>query len=316
MTVQSSELISNTMRLQNREFVYTAKFRIKCSRRDMSAYAVVSGAVFAGPHPFPAYFSTYSLSGVSDASSFMQSCDVQPLSDEDSSVFIANATWSPIKDSESDDDHTSRENPLNRAPIYSLEWEEVSRPVENAWNQVDLPGVTDFFGLPRATDTFGPIQNAAGQEPSTPILKSKRIPVIVVEKNYATLDAINAVEKEFGDSLNDATFNTYKKGECAFRGIRASKPKFEGGVAYYTGTIRIACQVGGWNYEMVNRGWSFLNDDGDLQEATFKGENGEVVPVAEPINLAIDGKRLEDGKIGTVIDYRLSPFKNYSELGI
>lgn len=309
MAVTKCELVNNSLRLSGREFVYSARFRITSDTRNMAAYDVLNGATSSTPNPFPSYFATYSLLGDSDPSAFMQEVDIQQIDDNNTSVWMATATWSPIKGADNADGHTSRQNPLLRPTIYSREWEEISIPVERGWNEQALNGIG------RAADTLGPIQNAAGQEPSTPIMKTKRIPVIVAEKNYANLAAIDAIETTFGDSLNDATYQGYAAGECLFRGISASRPKYEGGTEYYTGTIRIACQKGGWSYEMVNRGFKFL-DGGELKEATIKDTLGQEVPVTEPVNLELDGSRTADGAVGTVINYRHRPEVDFSTIGV
>ena len=207
MSVTDCMCIKNGMQLVNREFVYTAKYRIKTNDRSMTGHQVLSGATLVGPHPFPSYYATFVLFGDSDANAFMK----QPTIDQDEengSVWIATATWSPIKGEEESDEHTSREDPLLRPVIYSREWEEIQIPVEQGWNKEELPGIE------RDAETLGPIENAAGQEPSTPIMKSKRIPVMIAEKNYATLAEIDAIEQTYGDTLNNATYATYAKGEC------------------------------------------------------------------------------------------------------
>ncbi|MEM8668722.1 MAG: hypothetical protein AAGG48_14475 [Planctomycetota bacterium] len=309
MTVQSCHLVRNRFRLVNREFIYYGKYRIETDDRSQSAYEVLSQATLSLPDPFPDYFATYSLYGTSDPSAFMQEADCDAQDDKTTSIWIANAVWSPIRNTEASDTHTSRSNPLSRPVIYSREWEEISVPVEKGWNNEALTGIS------RAADTEGPIQNAAGQEPSTPILSTKRIPVIVAKKNYATLNEIDAIESTYGDSLNTGTFGAYSAGECLFRGITASQARYEGGVQFYTGTTRIACQKGGWSYAMVNRGYKFL-DSGVLTEATALDDSGNEVPVAEPINLELDGSRTPDGSIGTIINYRTKPRISFSGIGV
>ena len=309
MAVTSCKIIWNNFRLVNRESIYTAKYRIISDTRNMSAYTVISQATSSTPDPFPAYFSTYNLLGESDPSAFLKEATCDPLDEENSTHFIGTAIWSPINGEEETDPHTSRENPLARPTIYWREWEEINVPVEKGWNNPALPGIN------RPADTLGPIQNAAGQEPSSPIIKSKRIPVMVAQKNYATLAQIDAIQQTFGDSVNDSTYANYPQGEACFRGITASRPQYEGGVRYYTGTIRVAFQKGGWDYEMVNRGWKYLLG-GELREATVADQNGNQVPVAEPINLEIDGSRTPDGQIGTIINYRHRPRVDYNAMGV
>lgn len=309
MSVTDCMCIKNGMQLVNREFVYTAKYRIKTDDRSMTGYQVLSGATLVGPHPFPSYYATFVLFGDSDANAFMKLPTIDQ-DEENGSVWIATATWSPIKGEEESDEHTSREDPLLRPVIYSREWEEIQIPVEQGWNKEELPGIE------RDAETLGPIENAAGQEPSTPIMKSKRIPVMIAEKNYATLAEIDAIEQTYGDTLNNATYATYAKGECCFRGINASKPKYEGGKRYYTGAIRIACQRGGWDYEMVNRGFKYL-DGGELKEAqVLDPTTNEKVPVAEPINLELDGSETPAGQTGKIINYRHRPYTNFGALGV
>lgn len=310
MTVLSCSCTDNSLRLQNREFIYSATYRILTDDRAMAAYNVLDGAALSSPHAFPSYFSTYALFDDADASSFMKDVTIDQDA-KNATVWTATATWSPIKGASEADAHTSRTDPIIRPVIYSREWEEIQIPVEEGWNQEGLPGIG------RTANTFGPIQNAAGQEPSTPIIKSKRIPVVVAKKNFTTLDEIDQLERNFGDSLNDRAYLGYAKGECLFRGMSVSEPKFEGGTSYFTAVIRIACQRGGWNYEMVNRGWKYLDIAGELAEAKVKDpDTGENVPVSEPINLELDGTRTPDGSIGTIINWRHHPYVNFDQIGV
>lgn len=309
MTVIRCELVTNDVQLASREFTYSGKFRITTDDRSMSAFDVLNQATLVGPNPFPAYFATYLLYGISDPSAFMQAADCRQLSDNEASTWIANATWSPIKDNEETDDHTSRENPLNRPVVYYREWEEISVPIEKAWNETALTGIG------RAVETLGPIQNAAGQEPSTPIMTTKRIPIYVAEKNYATQAEIDDLERTYGNTLNNGNYGQYSAGECLFRGVSSSKPRYEGGQRYFTGTIRIAAQRGGWTFAMVNRGFKVL-EGGVLKEATVQDKNGKQVPVSEPVNLELDGSKTPDGQIGTIIDYRLQEKTDFSAIGV
>lgn len=308
MSVVSSSLINEWSELSDRVRKYYATYDVVTDDRDMSIKDAVAGAQSASPDAVPAYFATYSLLGDTDVNAFCQTIKGKRKSPADVTRITVDVEWFPITGDPSNTT-TNSDNPLTVPIEQWVEWEEIQVPVDEGWNEEALTGIS------RAADILGPIQDAAGGEPSAPIMKAKKIPVLATQKNYATWQEITAIALTFADSLNDATFYGAPEGEALYRGAEISRRQYAGGTSYYTGVHRVAFLGGGWSFAMVNRGWAYL-DGGVLKQATIKDSDDNDVPVSSPINLELDGTRTADGDVGTIIHYRTSPKLAFSGIGI
>jgi hypothetical protein len=308
MAVIKSELINERSELVDRQKRYYATFKITTDSRGMTCKAAYAAAQSATPHPVPAPYSTYSLLGDTDVNAFCQTIKPKRKSEKDATHIVVDVEWFPIVGDPANA-FTSEDNPL-AVPIERwVEWEDIQVPADEAWNEEELPGIG------RNADTLGPIQDAAGGEPSAPIMKTKKIPVLCLQKNYATLGEITALALTFADALNSATFYGAPERTALYRGAEISRPQYAGGTTYHTAVHRVAFLGGGWSFAMVNRGWAYL-ESGNLVQATIKDQDDNDVPVTSPINLQLDGTRTPDGQIGTIIHYRTSPKLAFSGLGI
>lgn len=310
MSVVSSHAIDDSASIQDGKISHAAKFRVKTDAPDDPAIVAIVGSQSALPDPTPAYFSTFALNGSADANAFCKSIKAtRARADSDRRTWLVDVSWSPLEGQDASDDTTSEDDPLLKPVKYWVEWEEIQVVVEEAWNVEALPGIS------RSPDTKGPVQNGAGQELSSGLTRPIRVPVLAAQKNYATLQEIIALGLSFDDSVSSDEYYGADPGKSAFRGIECSQPQYGGGIEYYSGIIRVAFREDGWNIPIVNRGWKYL-DAGKLKEATVKNADNEDVPVAEPINLELNGTRTADGSVGTVINYRVSREIAYSGLGI
>lgn len=308
MSVISSNLLDDWGSLRQGNYTHGARYDVETNDHTDAAVAVIVQSQSALPDPVPAYMSTFALNGSADASAYCKSIVARRHASK-RTKWTVEVEWSVLEGDDPANDVTSQDDPLTVPVKYWLEREEFQEPLTEAWNETALPGIG------RSIDTLGPIQNAAGQEPSSAYMRTVRVPVLVAQKNYATLQELITLNRNFDDAISSDVFYGAPAGEAIYRGTEISQPQYAGGTQYYVGTTRVAFREGGWSLPLVNRGWKFLSG-GQLQEATTKDADGNQVPVSEPINLELDGSRTPDGQVGTTILYRVNRKVAFSGLGI
>lgn len=317
MAVSSCTLIDDGCDLDSEgNFTHWAQYRVICDSRQDTGLEVLLGAALSSPDPIPSFKTSFSLNGSSDPNAFAQSFKAKRENVKDAAArWIVDVSWSP-SNGDPDDDWTTSEDPLSRPPRINIDAEEVQVIVEEGWNEEALTGGS---GGGRAADTFGPICNAAYQEPGTPLVQPRRIPVLVFRFNVADLSDVVTLINTYEDRLNSDTFYGAPEGTCLVRSIVGSDDMFAGETHYREVEIRIAIFDQGWSYAMVNRGYEYLLDSGDswsLVMARKADEEGVLQLVTEPVNLELDGTRTPDGEIGTIIHWRTRPKVAFSGMGI
>ena len=315
MAVLSSHCVATSGSLGGQgEFTHSAVYRVVCDNRTMTAMGVLFGAATASPDPIPSWKASFALFGDSDPNAFANKFTASyEKADGSNRIWSVSVEWGPAADP--DDDWTNDQDPTLRPVRIDGDEEEVQEICEEGWNEEALTG------LSRAADTYGPIQNAAGKEPGTPLMKAVRIPVLVFRKNFknggtSALAQIMTLATNFVDKLNNSTFYGAPEGKAIVRSIRPSEEMQAGGVKYREATIRVAFYDKGWSFPMVNRGYEYLNSSGDLTLATKPDDTGAEQLVSEPVNLELDGSLTADGAVGTVINWRTSEKVAFSGLGV
>lgn len=307
-TVTECKLIDDTAGSSNGDATYTLKFRAKTDDREMPAALVYYGAQAALPDPAPVYYSTLAVNGFTDYNVFCKELDIKRAKQDGSQgrTWIITCGYKVMEPG--DREQTSDEDPLTEPVRRWIEWEDIQEPVEEARNVEALTGIS------RAADTLGPMQNAAGGEPSSPLMRTRRVPVLCVRRNYTSLATIAAIETTYGNTVSDGVFYGAAARCAAYRSIECSQPQQANGTEYYTTVARIAIKDSEWYYAMVNRGYRYL-DGGVLKEATVKDADDNDVASPEPINLELDGTRTADGDMGTVIHWLTAAEADYSAAG-
>lgn len=315
MSVTSCTLIDDGCDLDKEgNFTHWAKYRVLCDSRQDTGLEVLLGAALSSPDPIPSFKSSYSLNGSTDSNAFAQSFKAaREIVKDAASRWVVDVSWSP-SDGDPDDDWTTAEDPLARPVRINIESEEVQVVVEEGWNEVALPGIS------RAANTFGPIVNAAGKEPGTPLTKGRRIPVLVFRYNVADLDAVVALILGFEDRLNDDDFYGAPEGTALVRSIVGSDDMFAGETHYREVEIRVAIFDLGWSYAMVNRGYEYVDTFASelswIAATVVNKETGGRETVAEPVNLTLDGLVSAPGDMGTVIPWRTREKVDFAGLGV
>lgn len=227
----------------------SASFRIDNESRHTVAYRITTDAnadpvdVFAGaqaasPNALPAEYDVHPQ----DNGAFALSIDVRQRQDNDFLHWEAVVNYGKLPPGQDPD---RAQDPLQWPVRYRIDYKLVSREV--------------------TTDANGdPLLNTARDPVAVPPRLDFQIPILVAEKNYATLDEIVAIGNQFDKTSNDATWFGAQPGQAQFEGIRASELKQLNGTDYYTGTISVAIDYGANDLRTVqvdNLGWRAWDSD-------------------------------------------------------
>jgi hypothetical protein len=184
-------------------------------------------------------------------------------------------------------------NPLKRRAVWSME-----RAPEVIETDVDAQGK--------------PFLNSAGVPFDTKVVVERHLPVIVCEKNFATLEEIIEINGH-ENKVNLGRFRDYPQDCVQFKGAESSKSHFENGIEFYTATMRFICRSEGWQPSLLNRGFAHLDKP--------KAQGGVLVPVTnadgsqavEPVLLAADGTKLPEGANPTYETFFLYTRKDFDD---
>ena len=229
-------------------------------------------------------------------------------------VWMWAVTWSPLPPGKSGDSFD--ENPLDRPPEYGLRRRETDYPIVTGKNVEVLARANG--GGQRAADTSGRIVNAAGEEPDEQPLDTVSNPIVVISRNYPSLQPIANLNTTYQLTTNSAAINDWPIRRLKFLAAEDLGRKEENGVVYFPCEISIEVMAT-TDLKLDNVGWHAWrqNDAGgettyELDRAKVK-HDGKEVDVAAPINLNLDGTEGTDDS-PTSITYRYLDPVSYSPL--
>jgi hypothetical protein len=310
MSVTSCHAINDSFAFQDGKATYTVTYRIKTDDPTNTGRQACDGAVSASPDPLPVPYQTFSLNGDSDANAVAKSFRTNRQDITNARCYHeVTVEFGP---EDSDKQWDNRDDPTTRPVRIEAYGEEVEEIVEEGWNEEELSGL----GVDGAPDTLGAIVNAAGKEPGSPITKKRLIPGLRFKINVPDLATGVGLRADYLHKLNDAPFYDASIG-CAFvSNIDIGPEQTGGGSSYREVTFDILNDENGFSIPLVNRGYEFLNASGDLQLAREDDTDMRSKLVSEPINLELDGTRTPAGERGTVINWRIYDFADFSGMGI
>lgn len=200
-----------------------------------------------------------------------------------------------------DEQQQQQQNPLQRPPVYDIQYIEQEYVIEQARNVTELTG-----GFARPVDTLAPIVNAAFRRPDEPIVDTVRNGIIVIERNYPSLSPMLTLNETFQKTCNSDSVTvggkTFSPRRLKYLVTRSGGKQSENGITYYPGITEIEIKK---TTDLIidNVGYEYWDP--------AKGDNGDYVRAkdadgsfcAEPVNLNIDGTRKTSGS-KTTITYR------------
>jgi hypothetical protein len=192
-----------------------------------------------------------------------------------------------------EDETQQNPNPLLRPPVYNVDYQEQEYVVKQARNQTALTG-----GFTRPIGTLGPIVNAAFRRPDEPIVRTRRIGVITIEKNLANLGDVMDRNEDFQDTTNSDSIvigsKTFDARRLKFEVCRSLGRQEEGGVIFIPSVTEIAIYKS-TDLTLDNVGYEYW----DAATSKYvRAKDGEGNDTAEPVNLNLDGTLKATGVIG------------------
>lgn len=260
----------------------TAVYEVTYDSIPANPYVALARARAANNEPVPPYRDQYATL---KTWMFAQSFSAASHRDDGSCALIRwNVTYAPPPPGESED-RFKHENPLDRPPKINVVDISEEVPIESARNVQALAKALD--GANRAADTAGPIVNAAGDAPVSPFVRTKRWEVIVIEKNYPSLEAIVSRNRTFKDTTNSDQFKNYEARELEYQTTRSMGESRENGTTFWPGVTEIIARP--TDLTVDNVGYNYWDGANKVRAQVQDADTGENIDSPEPVNLALAG---------------------------
>lgn len=243
-------------------------------------YTALATAQSMGPNPLPARRAQLAGTNI-----FANNIRGSHLS-EKGTLWVFDVTFSPPPDGE--DEEQQNENPLLRPAVFNVDYRDEEYVVKKARNVENFGQV--FGGAPdRPAGTLGPITNSLGKRPDEPIVRTRRVGVIVIEKNLPDLGAILDRNEDYQDTANSDEIvlgtKTFSARRLKFEVCRSLGKQIENGVTFYPSVTEIGIYKT-TDLTFDNVGYDYFDlAEQDIVRATDNDGND----LAEPTNLELTG---------------------------
>lgn len=274
---------------------YVAKWLVTTNNKLDGPQVVYAGASSASPDPVPAKYATYAVGNDVDANAYHLDNTVEPYNAGSEFQWVVTVNFGPAPKGEPPGERN--ENPMARPPRYSIEWGNYSRPF-----------VKDIDG--------NLVVNAAKQAFDPPPIEEDARPILVAKKNFATFSEVVSLMIAYKNATNSDNFYGAAEREAKIESITAGDQQHENGYSYYEATIRVMFNEPGEKFErsFVNQGYKHFENASQTTLLIAKDSKG--VPVNEPILLATNGTRLDDGVDGNTLEFKNCREVAFEGLGI
>lgn len=283
--------------------VYSVEYLINADSSTWGAKRVVETCqtLTAPNDALPLIYSYYDIEGTSytDYAAFCLSISVR-RNPAKLTQWHATANFGPLPPGRLAGDAIT--NPLLRPTKYSLEYVAQTEPVTEAYNETALPH--------RSIGTLGPIESAAAEQFDEALYETFYRPVLIMRKNYGSLDDVHSLVRTYDNTLNSNSFFGYPRGCAKFEGVYLSDVMNENQITFWEATVRVALSREPFYRSVVNQGFRYLDGNGNSVKATDADGN----ELSAPINLDLDGSKTPSGQLGTMIDYRTREYTDYGGL--
>jgi hypothetical protein len=307
---------SNLIGIQSQSFdkegqdTFTLRYQVEFDAIQTDPYVALPLAKLATPDPVPSLRSVYP--GRSNI--FVSTISVT-VADESRSVFnydVAYAVPAPNEQEPAGQDA----DPSNRPGRRNIEYIATENPIVEARNVEGLSH-GDGKGGNRAASTLGPIVNAAGKRADESLMETTYEGVLVFEKNYPTIGAIDALNQDYVGTTNSAAVLGYDARRLKYLVTESLGQLFEGENEYWPGLTRVAIKkttdliIDNVGYDYWKAKNVFANPP-DHEEGWIRAKDLNGDDMAEPINLKLNGDK--GGNHTEVITYRYLEEKAYGPL--
>lgn len=244
----------------------------------------------AAPNPLPQLYASYAGTNAQ--------CDevvIRQEHENNDKVWLATATFGKIEDNQEDNqqDPWQGDDPLQRSTIWSLDWETITEVIDK--------------------DTTGkPIVNSAGFRFDVPLTEDRRYVVIVAQKNFSDWEEVAELGETYDRCVNSVAFQNRAIKTVKFGGVVCSEPQWENAIKFYTATFRFVVKPDGWTALVVDRGFVYKDDNGDLRNVADDDEQLS----QEPVLLDGTGKKLPAGQPGITLPFELFTAKDFNAIGL
>jgi hypothetical protein len=294
---------------------YTLKYEV-VTDGVMGHRALANAAAASSPHPLPVWGDTYSYSGDSDSTSYARTFTVESREGHNNRYFVT-VHFNPIEGSPTD---YFEPNPILRPPLIWADRETFTRIVEKA--------VTPPEGRTDAT-----LVNACGRQYDVPLELEDTHGVIVVEFNVATLREVLEYQRFLRRAVNKIPWDfrgvVFPERTVLAREVASGPQLTQGSYQWFHVVCRFVVADGddespevpggkNWDVSLLEHGYQYyLRDPNKANEFFTDGKGNKLhfpregapkphdEPLSEPVNLAADGTRLDDGQIGVYTDFRV-----------
>ena len=234
---------------------------------------VILSATLVGPDQVPVRNSVYdSALVVLNERRYVKSHQVQPM-DGTRKVWIVTVNYG-IHDSS---EHNPSVSPLNRPPVFNIEFTQADYVVRSAKNALAFPhGSGKEDGSERKINEEGPITNTAGVTPDSPIIDTEQNAVLVVKRNYPNLGAIASINAEYSRTTNSTdTVQGFKKHTLKYLLTESEGQRVENDELFFPGVTRIEVMET-TDLILDNVGYRYWDPD-----AKVKGDPDAEPPIAD-----------------------------------
>ena len=276
----------------------TMRYLVQFDDMQSDPYTSLALAQAATPEPIPALRAPFGTTGQGQ-NIFVTA--IQPsVAKENRTVYFYDVVYAAPEPNQQTPLQQNN-NPLLRPGVRNIEYIASEWVIDQARNVEALPS-GDGKGGSRAANTLAPIVNAAGKRADSEKVDTEYNPVLTYSKNYATLSAIDALNKGYQRTTNsDAVFG-YEVRRLKYLVTESLGQQFENGFEYWPGVTRVEVKRT-TDLTIDNVGYDYWNP---ATEEHIRVENN-----AEPINLTMSGGK---DSVKTTITYRHLEGKAYLTL--
>ena len=269
---------------------YTTEHLVESNSINDGPLSIALGALGSTPHPVPSMWAAYSVGNDYDNSVVVKNRSTRLHAyTKGGALWIVTTSYErPGDDTEED---AGGSNPLTRPIRYRVEWANYTKILYK-----DVTGKA--------------IVNSAGQRFMDPMEVDDQRPVLVADKNVATLQEAVSLGLTYKNAVNTDTFYGAGPRQAKVQSITCGDQQVEENVAFRAMTIRVEFNEDKWDREVLDVGIAVKETEA-VDSPLIVAKDAAGNPYGQEVNLAADGTILGDGEDAL---FKQPPFRVYPEL--